>query len=313
MIHSERERCPHRGLQRAQRARQITSQVHPERTTVALRQNLEIAPSLCRLHHAERVRLPRHRNIQRVIARDLQEYARIRPTLVALARRVEKARAELEARRDAPRVAHADPDGLQRALVRLGHLDVREQREVVAVGQAAEVRGEEPGQAPAVPECPVEHGGIRRVSEQRNLPLGEEGSLGGQRSGALVIGRQLARRDLAGLDVRLVERVDPEDRAGHRHGDFPAEELLSQVVFVVQIEADHRVAGPRQRLERLVLCRVRRRSQTRVDEEAVAAVRLGGRERLAVDRDDALAILAGGLADQLLEPGAERGDAAVTR
>ena len=94
--------CPHRGLQRAQRARQITSEVHPERTTVALRQNLEIAPRLCRLHHAERVRPTRHRNVWRVIARDLQEYARIRPTLVALACRVEKARAELEARRDAP-------------------------------------------------------------------------------------------------------------------------------------------------------------------------------------------------------------------
>ena len=69
------------------------------------------------------------------------------------------------------------------------------------------------------------------------------------------------------------------------------------------------MAGTRQRLERPVLCLVRRRSQTRVDEEAVAAVRLGGCERLAVDRDDAFAILAGGLAHQLFEPGAERGDA----
>ena len=45
-----------------------------------------------------------------------------------------------------------------------------------------------------------------------------------------------------------------------------------------------------------------------VDEEAVLAVHCGIAHRLAVDRDQALAFLAGGLRDQLLGPGAEIGD-----
>ncbi len=45
-----------------------------------------------------------------------------------------------------------------------------------------------------------------------------------------------------------------------------------------------------------------------VDEEAVAAVDRGIAERFAVDRDQALAVLAGGFRDQLFGPGAEIGD-----
>ena len=45
-----------------------------------------------------------------------------------------------------------------------------------------------------------------------------------------------------------------------------------------------------------------------VDEEPVAAVERGIAERFAVDRDQALALLAGGFRDQLLGPGAEIGD-----
>ena len=45
-----------------------------------------------------------------------------------------------------------------------------------------------------------------------------------------------------------------------------------------------------------------------IDEEAVVAVKRGIAERLAVDRDQALAVLAGGFGDQLFGPGAEIGD-----
>jgi hypothetical protein len=44
-----------------------------------------------------------------------------------------------------------------------------------------------------------------------------------------------------------------------------------------------------------------------VDEEAVVAVKRGIAERLAVDRDQTLAVLAGGFRDQLLGPSAEIG------
>ena len=45
-----------------------------------------------------------------------------------------------------------------------------------------------------------------------------------------------------------------------------------------------------------------------IDEETVLAVDSGIRERFAVDRNQALAVLAGGLRDQLLGPGAKIGD-----
>ena len=45
-----------------------------------------------------------------------------------------------------------------------------------------------------------------------------------------------------------------------------------------------------------------------VDEEAILAVERGIAERFAVDRDQALAVLAGGFRDQLFGPGAEIGD-----
>jgi hypothetical protein len=72
-MRSERERRPHCGLKCDQRARHITPEVHPERTTVAFRQDLEISPRLGRLYHAEGVGLTGHRKIERVVTRELQE------------------------------------------------------------------------------------------------------------------------------------------------------------------------------------------------------------------------------------------------
>ena len=45
-------------------------------------------------------------------------------------------------------------------------------------------------------------------------------------------GCQRAGRDLARLDIGLIERVDADDGAGDRDGHFPAEELLTDVVDV---------------------------------------------------------------------------------
>ena len=45
------------------------------------------------------------------------------------------------------------------------------------------------------------------------------------------------------LDVRLVERVDPEDDPGDRGGDLPADELAAEVDRVVERDPDDRVPG----------------------------------------------------------------------
>ena len=65
----------------------------------------------------------------------------------------------------------------------------------------------------------------------------------GGRRGRASLGQHGLRVRLAFGDVGLVERVDPEHRTRHRRGELPAEELLPEVVAVVQLQVDHRMAG----------------------------------------------------------------------
>ena len=48
----------------------------------------------------------------------------------------------------------------------------------------------------------------------------------------LVFFGQLSRRNLAGLHVRLIERIDADDRPGNCGRDLPAKEFLSEIVNV---------------------------------------------------------------------------------
>ena len=129
-----------------------------------------------------------------------------------------------------------------------------------------------------------------------------------QRAGLLERRGQLAGLDLGGLDVRLVERVDAEHGAGDRRGDLEAEEFLADMVDRLHDDADHRMPGLLQRGELVVMRGVVFALGAQVDEEAVVAVERGVAERFAIDRDQALAVLAGRFRDQLLGPGAEIGD-----
>ena len=64
----------------------VRAKMSAERTAVALHQDLEIPSCLGRLDHTKRVFLSRHGHIDGVIARNLQEHARVRATLVGLSR-----------------------------------------------------------------------------------------------------------------------------------------------------------------------------------------------------------------------------------
>src|SRR5436309_6987658 len=120
--------------------RHVRSQVHPQRAAAPLLEHLEVAAGLRRLHHSERVCLSRHRQIRRVVAGDLQEDPRARAALVGLAGRVKEARAEADAGGDLVSVTDRRPHLLQLGLVRVRHLDVRQQGDVVI--------GLDPGQMP---------------------------------------------------------------------------------------------------------------------------------------------------------------------
>src|SRR4029077_20095178 len=123
----------------AQPRLEIGPEMHAQGAAAALGQNLEITTGLCGLHRAERVFLPGHREVVGVIACELQEYSGVGAALIGLPGRVQKARTKAQARSDVLFVAHGVPDRLQQLLVRVVHLDIAQQREVVAGLQAAEM------------------------------------------------------------------------------------------------------------------------------------------------------------------------------
>ena len=184
------------------------------------------------------------------------------------------------------------------------HLDVGEEPQVVPraepVQMGLDVRGERRGA-----DRRLQRLAVPRVGEELHALALEERRLGGEPARLLVFGGQCLRRDLAGLHVGLVERVDADHRAGDGGADLPAHELLGQIVRGLHVDADDGLARLLEREDRRVLGGVGGLLQTEIGEDAVVAVGLGRPEALAVDGDDALALLAGGLGDELLEPCAE--------
>src|SRR6188508_845896 len=78
----------------------VGAEMDAEHAAASLREHGDVAPGLRRLDDAERVLLPRHREIAGVVGRDLQEDALVGAALVGLPGRVQEARAEADAGRD---------------------------------------------------------------------------------------------------------------------------------------------------------------------------------------------------------------------
>ena len=170
---------------------------------------------------------------------DLQEAADRRAALVQLAGRVQVARPEAEGD-DAVGLRAQPLDERLQALL-LGRVDERLDRDVVA--RAA------PARAAPRPSPPARHGTVRRTAST------------------------LVRPVLRLLDVRLVERVDLEDRARDGGRELPAEELGAEVV--------------------------------RVGELHLARLAVGAVGRLVRRGDEPAALLAGRFGEQLLDPQTE--------
>ena len=73
--------------------------MHAESPAIAVREHLEIAARLGGFDHAKSVFLPGDLEINRIIASDLQEYARVRAAFIGLTCGMEEARAEAKASR----------------------------------------------------------------------------------------------------------------------------------------------------------------------------------------------------------------------
>ena len=114
----------------------VRAEVDAQGATAALGEHREVAAGLRRLDDAEGVALPRHGQIAGVVGRDLQEHALVRAALVGLAGRVQEARPEADAGGDVGAIPDAVADPLQHAGVARVHLDVGEERDVVAGASA---------------------------------------------------------------------------------------------------------------------------------------------------------------------------------
>src|SRR5579871_151166 len=121
-------------------------QVDSQRPAVSLGEHFEISARLRRLHHAERELLPRYRKVGRIVTGNLQKYPCVRSAFVCLSRRVQEARSESQTCRHALFVAYGFADCLQRPIMHLVHLDVSEQRKIIASLDPPEVRAQITGQ-----------------------------------------------------------------------------------------------------------------------------------------------------------------------
>ena len=165
----------------------------------------------------------------------------------------------------------------------------------------------QPGAEIAIGPHPAQGGGIVVVGVEIGPRRGHHRLLGGQGAGLFECSYQLAGLDLGVLDVGLVERIDAEHRAGDRGRDLEAEEFLTDMVDRFHDDADHGMPGLLQRGQFFIMRSIVFAFGPDVDEEPVQSIQRHLAKRFAVDRDQALAPLAGRFRDQLFGPGAEIG------
>src|SRR5882724_10742058 len=90
--------------------------------------------------------------------------------------------------------------------------------------------------------------------------------------------------------------------AGSRHGKFPAEELLTKVMLIAQVEVRHRMAVGFQRRYLAIECVIFIFFESQVNEESIVAISFGSSQVFIGHRHDPLAIFARALGDELLRP-----------
>src|SRR5665213_2724694 len=100
---------------------------------------------------------------------------------------------------------------------------------------------------------PTEFCCIARIGIEDHAILAEHGLLRGQALRFLVGLGQDTRFVLARLDIRLVERIDADDRTRNRGGDLPSEEFMTDVPDVFHLDPRDRMARLLQRIHRLAL------------------------------------------------------------
>src|SRR6185437_10688428 len=123
----------------------VRREVDAERAAAAAGQDIEIAARLGGFHDAEGEDFAGDFEVARVIAGDLKEDAGVRSAFVGLAGGMEEAGAETEAGGGALRVPHGEAHVTEAILVFAGHVDIGEEREIIASLDAVQVSPEDAG------------------------------------------------------------------------------------------------------------------------------------------------------------------------
>src|SRR4029077_11707934 len=119
----------------------------------------------------------------------------------------------------------------------------------------------------------------------------------GQLVSLLELGKEPIGVVLALLNIRLIERVDADNRAGRRRCDLPAHELLADIDPIRDRDHHGRNSPLSQRLEGGVLREVATAFELEEREHAILDVILCFDQRLVADRNQAGAVLPSALGD----------------
>src|ERR1700690_896178 len=274
----------------------------------AFDEHSKISARLRRFYGAECVFLLRHGKVGGIVTRDLQEYAGIWAAFVGLTGGVKKPGAEAEDRGNALLIADSVAHGLELLFVRVIHLDVAEKAKVIACTQPIKVCAQIALERFIRAGSLLEGGGIFCVTEKFDAFGIEKRGLSGKRSRLFVFVRQLARLDLAGFHVRLIERIDADHGACNRSRDFPAEKFLTERVLVLDRDTHHRLPRLFECCNRGFLLRVSVTFQAEISKKTILAIDSGRTNFFAARGNNSFALFSRCFGDKLFEPRAKIGN-----
>src|SRR5439155_5373328 len=140
---------------------------------------------------------------------------------------MQKPRTKTKTRCHASSITNGTTHRLQRRFMIVVHLNIGQQSKIIAFGQTITMRLEISVQRTFARSF-IKSCGVSLVSEQLDAIALENRSLRRQRSVFFIFAGQLARREFAGFNVRLIEWIDADDRTGDSGGDFPTKKFLAE-------------------------------------------------------------------------------------
>src|SRR6266699_5817435 len=146
---------------------------------------------------------------------------------------------------------------------------------------------------------------VPRVRVELHAVAFEKGLLFWQLALCFILACEFPRFDLAGFYVRLVESIDADDRSSHGGRNFPAEELFTNRIRLLNRDVHDWLACFLQSFNRRVLPVIGRGFEAKIGKYAVTPVVLGLGQSLPINGNDSLSDFPCRFREKLFEPGAK--------